>query len=165
MIPVPPNATFRQVAQVHRCPLLERCGYEAPIRADRVTQPGVITTQVFTHLWTDDLVVADLTGGNPNVFYELAVRHTRRKPFVHLIQAGAKIPFDVAPNRTIEFDFDVEKAGVAKAALEATVMAAPDDPANIQTSLSAAVDFAAAGTNADPLTDGAAQILSCGARD
>jgi hypothetical protein len=141
-------------------PVLEKCGYGTPVRADQITQPGVITTQVFTHLWADDLVVADLTGSNPNVFYELAVRHVRRKPFVHLIQAGAKIPFDVAPNRTIEFDFDIEKAELAKTALEAMVMAAPDDPAGIQTPLSAAVDFATLGTSADPLRDGIAQILS-----
>jgi hypothetical protein len=141
-------------------PVLENCGYERPVRADHITQPGVITTQVFTHLWDDDLVIADLTGSNPNVFYELAVRHIRRKPFVHLIQAGAKIPFDVAPNRTIEFDFDIEKAESAKAALEAMVMAAPDDHGNIQTPLSAAVDFATAGIGVDPLRDGVAQVLS-----
>jgi hypothetical protein len=139
---------------------LEKCGYETPIRADHITQPGMITTQVFTRLWVDDLVVADLTGSNPNVFYELAVRHIRRKPFVHLIQAGAKIPFDVAPNRTIEFDFDIEKAESAKTRLAAMVMAAPEDPANIHTRLSAAVDFATAGIGVDPLMDGVSQILS-----
>jgi hypothetical protein len=69
-------------------PVLEKCEYEKPVRADQITQPGVITTQVFTHLWNDDLVIADLTGGNPNVFYELAVRHIRRKPFVHMIQGA-----------------------------------------------------------------------------
>jgi hypothetical protein len=141
-------------------PVLEKCGYETPVRADHITQPGVITTQVFTHLWADDLVVADLTGSNPNVFYELAVRHIRRKPFVHLIQAGEKIPFDVAPNRTIVFDFDIEKAELAKTALGAMVMATPDAPANVQTPLSAAVDFATAGTSADPLRDAIAQTLS-----
>jgi hypothetical protein len=141
-------------------PVLEKCGFETPVRADHITQPGVITTQVFTHLWNDDLVVADLTGSNPNVFYELAVRHVRRRAFVHLIQSGAKIPFDVAPNRTIEFDFDIEKAEIAKTALEAMVGSAPNDPANIQTHLSLAVDFSTAGIGTDPLRDGVAQILS-----
>lgn len=60
----------------------------------------------------------------------------------------------------IEFDFDIEKAELAKTALEAAVMAAPDDAASIQTPLSAAVDFATAGISADPLRDGIAQILS-----
>ena len=122
-------------------PVLKQSGYENPLRADHITQPGVITTQVFTHLWDDDLVIADLTGTNPNVFYELAVRHIRRKPFVHMIQVGEKIPFDIAPNRTIEFDFDGEKAELAKSALGAMIKGLSDDPATLQTPLSAAVDF------------------------
>src|SRR5579884_4202918 len=101
-------------------PVLEKAGYERAVRADHITQPGVITTQVFSHLWNDELVIADLTGSNPNVFYELAVRHIRRKPFVHMIQAGQRIPFDVAPNRTIEFDFDIEKADKAMGQAEDT---------------------------------------------
>lgn len=121
-------------------PALEQCGYEKPVRADHITQPGVITTQVFTHLWNDDLVIADLTGGNPNVFYELAVRHIRRKPFVHLIQSGNRIPFDLAPNRTIQFDFDIAGARSAIAALEAMVRASLESPATLQTPLSVALD-------------------------
>ena len=37
-------------------PVLEKCGYDRPIRADHITQPGVITEQVFTRLWNADLV-------------------------------------------------------------------------------------------------------------
>ena len=140
-------------------PVLEKCGYEKPIRADHITQPGVITTQVFTHLWDDDLVIADLTGGNPNVFYELAVRHVRRMPFVHLILAGEKIPFDIAPNRTIQFDFDIEKAEKAKIALEAMVKSSEGTLA-VQTPLSLAVDFSTAGNGSDPVQAGISQLLS-----
>ncbi|MBM3746924.1 MAG: hypothetical protein FJW34_14130 [Acidobacteria bacterium] len=140
-------------------PVLDKCGYQTPVRADRITQPGVITTQVFTHLWNDDLVIADLTGRNPNVFYELAVRHIRRKPFIHLIQEGEGIPFDIAPNRTLTFGFDIEKAEQAKTALEAMITAADDDRAT-ETPLSLAVDFSTAGVSANPLGGGIAQILS-----
>jgi hypothetical protein len=141
-------------------PVLENCGYETPIRADHITQPGVITTQVFTHLWDDDLVIADLTGGNPNVFYELAVRHVRRKPFVHLVHAGEKIPFDIAPNRTIEFNFDIEKAEKAKTALEAMVRNSEGEAPTVQTPLSLAVDFSTAGRSSEPVQAGVAQLLS-----
>lgn len=140
-------------------PVLEKCGYNAALRADQITQPGVITTQVFTHLWNYDLVIADLTGGNPNVFYELAVRHIRRKPFIHLIQEGERIPFDIAPNRTLTFGFDIEKAEQAKLALEPMIRAADDDRAT-ETPLSLAVDFSTAGVSANPLESGIAQILS-----
>jgi hypothetical protein len=141
-------------------PVLEKCGYEKPIRADHITQPGVITTQVFTHLWDDDLVIADLTGGNPNVFYELAVRHVRRKPFVHLILAGERIPFDIAPNRTLTFGFDIEQAELAKKGLEAMVNGSGEGTATVQTPLSLAVDFSTAGGGDDPVRSGIAQILS-----
>src|SRR5215218_6577854 len=53
-------------------PAATECGYEA-IRADRVSAPGTITSQVIQHLYSDPMVVADLTDHNPNVFYELAV--------------------------------------------------------------------------------------------
>jgi hypothetical protein len=99
-------------------PVLKRCGFDRPVRADHITQPGVITSQVFTKLWIDDLVVADLTGSNPNVFYELAVRHIARKPCVHMIRKGERLPFDVAPNRTVFFDFDIEEADRAQTELD-----------------------------------------------
>jgi hypothetical protein len=82
-------------------PVLKRCGYKNPVRADQITQPGVVTSQIFTKLWNDDLVIADLSGSNPNVFYELAVRHIARKPCVLTIRKSERLPFDVAPNRTI----------------------------------------------------------------
>lgn len=43
-----------------------------PIRADRIADPGEIPEQIFLHLRDSDLVIADVTGGNANVMYELA---------------------------------------------------------------------------------------------
>jgi len=50
------------------------------------------------------LVIADLTNHNPNVFYELGIRHSIGKPIIQLIKRGQKIPFDLAAIRTIEFE-------------------------------------------------------------
>jgi hypothetical protein len=50
------------------------------------------------------LVIADLTGRNPNVFYELALRHTIKKLLLQIINKGEDIPFDVAGMRTISVD-------------------------------------------------------------
>lgn len=47
-------------------------------------------------------MIADVTGGNPNVMYELGLRHTKAKPTVQLGQTE-RLPFDVAAIRTIKF--------------------------------------------------------------
>ncbi len=77
-----------------------------PIRADQINAPGIITTQIIDHLIDDPLVLADLSGQNANVFYELAVRHVTRKPLIMLIKRGEQIPFDVSANRVVQYDLN-----------------------------------------------------------
>jgi len=55
-------------------PVLDEVGYQS-FRADQMPRPGVITTQIITELVEAPLVIADLSPANPNVLYELAVRH------------------------------------------------------------------------------------------
>ena len=74
------------------------------IRADQIDRPGVITKQVIEYLFKSRLVIADLSYHNPNVFYELAIRHMLRKPVVQLMRGVDKIPFDVNQVRTITVD-------------------------------------------------------------
>ena len=61
-------------------PVVEPLGYSTPLRADHLAKPGLITAQVIEHLLEDDLVIADLTGANANVYYELAIRHAVKGP-------------------------------------------------------------------------------------
>lgn len=82
---------------------IEQLGYEV-IRADKISEPGIITSQIIEHIVEAALVIADLTEKNPNVFYELALRHAIRKPLVQIIKTGEVIPFDVAATRIIKFD-------------------------------------------------------------
>lgn len=74
------------------------------IRADRISKPGLITAQVIDHLVRAPLVVADLSFGNPNVFYELALRHATRRPVVQIVRASDPLPFDVGQFRTVVVD-------------------------------------------------------------
>lgn len=82
----------------------EELGFTA-IRADQIAEPGQITMQVIDHIIGARVAVADLTGLNPNVFYELAVRHTARLPVALIAEKGCKLPFDIAQMRTIFFDY------------------------------------------------------------
>lgn len=98
-------------------PVVQEFGYNA-IRADKIDVSGSITSQVLSHIVDAELVVADLTGMNPNVFYELAVRHSFARPYVQLIANGEKIPFDIADYRTIFFDYrDLDSVDSAKTSL------------------------------------------------
>jgi hypothetical protein len=74
------------------------------IRADQIDKPGTITKQIIEYLSKAKLVIADLSFNNPNVFYELAIRHAFRLPTVQIIRKGDKIPFDVSNSRTIVVD-------------------------------------------------------------
>ncbi|NJO25579.1 MAG: hypothetical protein HC867_07180 [Bacteroidia bacterium] len=74
------------------------------VRADQIGKPGTITKQIIEYLSKAKLVIADLSFNNPNVFYELAIRHAFRLPTVQIVRKGDKIPFDVSNSRTITID-------------------------------------------------------------
>jgi hypothetical protein len=84
-------------------PALEQFNLEV-IRADRIEKPGMITSQIIEYIMKARLVVADLSFHNPNVFYELALRHAIKLPTVQVIQSSDPIPFDLDQFRTVKID-------------------------------------------------------------
>lgn len=93
-------------------------------RGDSIERSGQITSQVINKLLKVDLVVADLTDHNANVFYELAIRHAATKPFVQMMTEGQKLPFDIQSLRTIFFNHtDLDSAHDAKQSLAAMTRA------------------------------------------
>lgn len=95
-------------------PVLSTYGFE-PVRADKILQSGLITSQIINLILESELVIADLTDGNPNVYYELALRHATRKAFVQVARAHEQIPFDIAGLRTIFVDLtDPDNVEAAK---------------------------------------------------
>jgi len=104
-------------------PVLEGLGYN-PIRADQIDEVGNITSQIIDLLVEAPLVIADLSGHNPNVFYELGIRHTIRKPYIQFIAKGDRLPFDVAPIRSIVIDHtDLDSVESAKKSLKNQIRA------------------------------------------
>ncbi len=129
------------------------------VRADRMSDAGLINSQILDEIVKDELVVADLTDANPNVFYELAVRHALGKPFVQLCQSGQDLPFDVQGQRTIFFDYkDLDSVDHAKIELENSV-AALEGVDKVETPLTVTVDLLSLRSSGDPDKQVEAQML------
>lgn len=83
-------------------PVLSSLGYKA-IRADSVNSTGSIIKDIVSYIVSSDLSIVDLTGLNPNVLYELGVRHALSNRTILLTQDLRSLPFDLKDLRTIEY--------------------------------------------------------------
>lgn len=80
-------------------------GFETK-RADELRQPGLIDRMYNEWLFDADIVLADLTFGNPNVYYELGIRQALSKKGTVLVACkGTKLPFDVRNQYVISYDY------------------------------------------------------------
>ncbi len=100
---------FDQIYDIAIEPTIIKAGLE-PIRGDRERTGGIIHAPMFGRLLLSDFVIADLTLSNPNVFYELGIRHTAR-PFttIPIFAAIHALPFDVALVRAIPYTLEKGK--------------------------------------------------------
>ena len=110
-------------------PAAEACEYDVSWAFDDQT-PGTLTDTILTEIRDADLVIADLSGRNPNVFYELALRHTCAKPTVHMVEgeASKEVPFDVLALNTIEFQTDLAGREEATKKLASAILSAEQKP-------------------------------------
>ena len=103
-------------------PVCEKCGFEAK-RVDDFNTLDSITQDILDALNEYDLVIADLTGHNPNVFFEIGYRTKSQKPIIHLKRKGETLPFDVSAIRTFEYDLtDLDMVTATKERLEQVIM-------------------------------------------
>lgn len=79
-------------------------------RGDDFFSKHSIMTDVWSAIYYAQLVIADCTGKNGNVFYELGIAHTIGKPVIMITQDKAGVPFDVADKRYIHYDLAEMKA-------------------------------------------------------
>ena len=116
-------------------PAIEHLGLKL-VRADIIDKPGTITKQIIEYIIKARLVIADLSFHNPNVFYELALRHAVRKPVVQIIRASDRIPFDLNQIRTIKIDTSdiytlVPKIETYRSEISNQVRRALEDPESV----------------------------------
>lgn len=85
------------------CPAIEAAGLE-PHRADDLYRPSTIVHDIWAYTKKAQLLVADLSGKNPNVFYELGLAHALGKPAILVAESMDDIPFDLRALRIIIYD-------------------------------------------------------------
>lgn len=129
-------------------PVVEELGYEIR-RSDNIPEPGIITTQIIHHVIDSELVIADLSNHNANVFYELAIRHATKKHYIQLIRRGGKIPFDVQNLRTIYYDFDIQLAEQSKTELN-NLLTSSHEMKEVDNPISNAINFQAMKVSENP---------------
>ncbi|GKS68284.1 hypothetical protein W03_02880 [Nitrosomonas sp. PY1] len=77
-----------------------RAGFQ-PVRGDDLFTPSDILDDIWRSITSAQCVIADITGRNPNVMYELGIAHTLAKPVLILSRYAADIPIDLATRRVI----------------------------------------------------------------
>lgn len=106
-----PPVNFESVFEDLIRPVLDELNLEC-IRADRVSRSGLIHKEMIENIISADIVIADVTMGSPDVFFELGIRQTaRRAGTVVLRHARSEIPFNITGVRAIDYDLDRRDAG------------------------------------------------------
>ena len=77
------------------------------IRCDEIAEAGWIHSKMFEYIFSADVAVVDITSLNPNVFYELGVRHALKKSVTILIRkSGTPTPFNIQGFQMLEYKPD-----------------------------------------------------------
>ncbi|MCC6574158.1 MAG: hypothetical protein IT462_10220 [Planctomycetes bacterium] len=84
-------------------PAVKEAGFE-PVRGDEVFSSGSVVEQIWEQIEKAKVLLADLTGKNPNVFYELGLAHAARKPVVFTSGSLDDVPFDLRHLRMIIYE-------------------------------------------------------------
>lgn len=108
------------------CPSLEQVGYEVS-RADSLMSQQNILKGIIRQIAASDLIVAELTALNPNVFYELGVAHALRKPTILLTQSLEDLPFDLRSYRVVPYSTRFDEIGKLSSSLATIAERAKSD--------------------------------------
>ena len=84
------------------------------VRCDEIERAGWIHSTMIKHIVESDIAIVDVTTANPNVFYELGVRHAlKRKVTLLGARHGTKLPFNIQGFNVIEYDLRIDAANKA----------------------------------------------------
>jgi hypothetical protein len=97
-------------------------------RADDFFSAGEVIHDVWSGICNSDIIIADCTSKNPNVFYELGIAHAIGKPVILITQQSSDIPFDIGHIRYIAYEFTPRGMKEFETKLEATIESIRQDP-------------------------------------
>jgi len=100
-------------------------------RADEEARPGEIIFHIIENLFLSEIVIADLSGRNANVYYELGVRHAINNNTILIADDINDIPFDLRSLRTITYKYDPEGMLRLKENLERAILKILNEPEKI----------------------------------
>lgn len=95
----PYDTFYREVIQSQA----EAAGFDV-LRIDEKAGPGVIFQDIQKEIEQAEVVIAEITPANPNVFYELGYAHALGKPTILLAQRNAALPFDIRSFRVVFYN-------------------------------------------------------------
>ena len=111
------TSPFDELYQEVIRPVCAQAGIEA-YRASDVHQPGIIMQDIIQGLAESDVVIAEITPANPNVFYELGYAHALRKPVIMLAERERELPFDVSGYRVIFYEDAIRGKSILETGLQ-----------------------------------------------
>ena len=109
---MPLHDPFTSIFEEQIKPAAQKNGLKA-VKADDISSNKPVMEDVWRYLNQARIVVADLSGSNPNVFYELGVAHTLGKEVIMIAQHLTVVPFDVGHIRFIEYEYPSGKEQLA----------------------------------------------------
>lgn len=102
---MPFNPSFDRIYREQIKPSAEALGFKC-IRADDIFSPTPILEDIWIHILKSKVIIADVTGRNPNVFYEIGIAHTVGRPVIIITQDKSDVPFDIAHYRYFVYSDD-----------------------------------------------------------
>lgn len=129
-------------------------------RGDEDSNPGAITPQIVESILEADLVIADLSGFNPNVYYEVAIAHGYERPTVHLQLAAERPAFDLKDMRLVRYNLtNPRELATAVKTLKEFATYASEHPEKVRTPLSGAKQFLQIEESGDPIAQSNLEII------
>lgn len=101
---MPFNDNLKPIFEDHIKPVADKLSLSVARGDDFFTNHSIIEN-IWESILTSKVIIADCTGKNPNVFYELGIAHTLGKEVILITQDAEDVPFDIRHLRYIKYKF------------------------------------------------------------